>query len=40
LQQKLRKNETGKVIGYGIVPTGLTKNKKFRDYLSEHLMII
>jgi hypothetical protein len=40
LQQKLRKNQTGKVIGYGIVPTGLTKNKKFKNYLSEHLMII
>jgi len=39
LQQKLRKNQTGKVIGFGIVPTGLTKNKDFKNYLSKYLMI-
>jgi hypothetical protein len=39
LSQKLRKNTTRKVIGYGIVPTGLTRNIEFRNYLSQYLEI-
>lgn len=39
LQQKLRKSPMGKVIGYGILPTGLTKNDDFKNYLSENLEI-
>jgi len=39
LQQKLRKSTTGKVIGYGILPTGLTKNDQYKEYLSKYLEI-